>query len=694
MMQPPPVPAAADNAVEEGGSNQQTQQSTQPSSQDVNYRMEDHLWGFLVPCNSALPRIDFLRVKPKYKVGRNASVEMGNDVVLGGMKISNFHCEIEWDGQEARDAVVKVYDNSSNGTFINGDKIGKKRVAVLKEGNEIAFGTPQPQPANGGREDYRFVYRHLAGGPPSKGLYAQYDLIKELGKGSFATVMQAMCKENGEFFAVKIIQHNKLNSAALHAGGSGVEQSKGGFAREISILEKLSHPNICQLKEVFFEVSTINLVLEWVPGGDLLDYILLHNGLDEETARRFTYQICDAMAYIHAQDIAHRDLKPENILLTKDNPPSVKVADFGLAKAVDSMTMLRTMCGTPSYLAPEVVMQVGNSGYNSIVDSWSVGVIVFSMITNASPFIEQSNAADIREKIATRQVDWGLLRQHASEECVDFVRRLLEPKPERRMTLTDALEHPWLRRYRIQNGIQPDPVSASIPPPTGNIDIDASMASVAPESSMAMDAEPTSQDSQASQESRPGHIPGSYPQSQPGRAAVRRRRDVVLEAQEKGEDGFFQPSQEMVENAAQEQQRANVQYMAESSRKNKRKSSPLDFEASLTPIQDDEEGEKRAEAAEGGLREDMSMADPEPTPPPPSNGRQKRAKITNEAPPTPSHAKTGGRGGARGTANKARGLRARAAQSEDEGIMSMLDDGPRLRRSSRLTHSPQKPGRR
>ena len=155
---------------------------------------------------------------------------------------------------------------------INGDRIGKGRYAVLKEGNEIAFGTPQPQLGNG--EDYRkfplvpsflahandligYVYRHLAAGPPTKGLYKHYALLEELGKGSFATVMKAMCKSDGRYYAVKIIQSNKLR-APDHVGPSRISPANA-FAREISILEQLQHPNICHMKEVFFESANISM---------------------------------------------------------------------------------------------------------------------------------------------------------------------------------------------------------------------------------------------------------------------------------------------------------------------------------------------------------------------------------------------------------------------------------------------------
>ncbi len=166
-----------------------------------------------------------------------------------------------------------------------------------------------------------FVFRHIACGPPSRGLYKYYDLQHELGKGSFATVMKALHREEGKWYAVKMIQANKLrrglSSATINGNGNGKgaksNDKASNFAREINILERLQHPNICQLKEVFFEsynISTCSalcltaaayklhadLVLEWVPGGDLLDYILKRGGLPEPEAQSLTYQICDALA--------------------------------------------------------------------------------------------------------------------------------------------------------------------------------------------------------------------------------------------------------------------------------------------------------------------------------------------------------------------------------------------------------------
>ncbi|EPQ57134.1 Pkinase-domain-containing protein, partial [Gloeophyllum trabeum ATCC 11539] len=428
---------------------QEATQSTQQASQSQPVvQNEAHLWGFLQPCSSELTRIDLWKSIPIYQFGRNENKTAGNNIVFPGLKISNIHCTIEWDGREDINSTITVHDKSSNGTFINGARIGKGQYGILREGNEIAFGTPHPQ--ENAMEDYRFLFRLTAGGPPVTGFYKEYDVGQQLGKGTFASVYKAIHKETGQWYAVKIIDLSKVRKPT-EADANGKPKSKTStFGREIMILESLQHPNICQLKEAFFqtEIKTINLVLELVEGGDLLDYILKRGGVVEAEAQHLAYQICDALAYIHSRGIAHRDLKPENVLLTKDSPPVVKVADFGLAKAVDSLTMLRTMCGTPSYLAPEVVTQTSSKeGYDQIVDSWSVGVIVFSMLTNTSPFLENSKL-ELMPRIVQRSIDWYTLENcGASPYAVQFVRRLLETDPSRRMTLDQARFDPWLQQY-------------------------------------------------------------------------------------------------------------------------------------------------------------------------------------------------------------------------------------------------------
>ncbi|KAG1889963.1 kinase-like domain-containing protein [Suillus subluteus] len=435
-----------DSMIEE---TQQATQSTQHASQPNSANTNSHLWGYLQPCSNVLRRLDLWKVQPAASVGRAPD----NDIILPGGKVSNKHCRITWDGKEDKNSAVTVLDTSSNGTWINGVKIGKDKTAVLKEGNEIAFGSPHPLP--GDLEDYRFIYRHTAAGPPQGGLHAQYDISHEIGKGSFATVMKAVSRATGQWYAIKVIQDHKVKRAT-------VNNNETAFAREISILERLHHRNICQMKEAFFEDNSINLVLEFVDGGDLLDYILREGGLKEPLAVHIIAQVCDALAYIHSKGIAHRDLKPENVLLTTENPPTVKVADFGLAKVVDSVTFLRTMCGTPAYLAPEVVTQQNQEGYDHLVDSWSVGVIVFCMFTLSSPFIEDENQRDLKVRIAERTIQWSTLDSvDVSPLARNFIVRLLEHDPRDRMSLSAACTHPWLADVPTLSHLQPRAITDS-----------------------------------------------------------------------------------------------------------------------------------------------------------------------------------------------------------------------------------------
>ncbi|KAI0032710.1 kinase-like domain-containing protein, partial [Vararia minispora EC-137] len=420
-------------------SQQATQLATQPDlpgPASTYQAIDSNAYATFHPCSAVagLTRIDLLRNKLRYTVGRGHN----NDIRFPGLKISFHHCVLEWDGRDDENAVFTVHDTSTNGTWwqINGERVKKGHTKVLRDGNEVAFGTPMEQ-ANK-TEDYRYIFRVLTGNRRTRGINAEYDITHELGKGSFATVMKAVHRPTGRFYAVKIIHGSKIR---------GNDETKvNAFKREILILESLHHPNICRLKEQFHEDGDENiyLVLELVEGGDLLDFIVTRDGLPENLSKHIARQICEALAYIHSKGITHRDLKPENILLTKDNPPVAKVADFGLAKVVDQLTMLRTMCGTPSYLAPEVVNTPPGGGYDQKVDSFSVGVIVYSMIANSAPFFE-NDLLEIRQRIAERSVDWNSLRRKGtSPESFDFIKKLLDTNPASRMSLTDALGHPWL----------------------------------------------------------------------------------------------------------------------------------------------------------------------------------------------------------------------------------------------------------
>ncbi|KAG7098269.1 hypothetical protein E1B28_000231 [Marasmius oreades] len=543
----------------------QAMDESQPQSQEEK---EVHLFGSLHPCNPAQSRLDLWRTKPKITIGRRAD----NDIVLAGGKVSNIHAEIVWDGKTDTSSCVMIRDmNSTNGTYINGHKLERGTYRIMKQGNEVSFGS---RSSDSDGDDYRYMFYHLAAGSPKTGLYAFYDLGPELGRGSFAIVYRAISKTTGQWFAVKIIQESRRTGRDDASNTNNIN-----LQREIAIMGQLKHPNICELKDVFIcDNNEINLVIELVDGGDLLEYIINGGITTEMDAMHITYQLCDALAYIHDRGVAHRDLKPENVLLTNTTPPQVKVADFGLAKVSDSMTMLKTMCGTPAYLAPEVVRQEHEEGYDNLVDSWSVGVILFSMITSASPFIEDETQKDIRIRISGRRIDWQILANSTipvGPACRDFIERLLADSPRKRMTMKSALEHPWFLQYRqnhAQAGASPNQASSS------SVPADASMLSVVDyaqgstnnderfsqgfqhlkidskgASTDLVNVPPVGPEGPSTPPSQ--RIPGLGQSRAEGSRMIQRRRDVLEQARE-NEVVVPEPSLEMITNfSAQEQKK-------------------------------------------------------------------------------------------------------------------------------------------
>lgn len=171
----------------------------------------------------------------------------------------NKHCYVNWDGKESEQAMVSVHDFSSNGTFINGIRLGKGKSAILRDGNELGLGSWGGQVNVNPADDYRYIFRLTAQGPPRSGLYAHYDIGHELGKGSFATVVSAISRDNGKKYAVKMI-----NKARFRGHNNSEDQLKM-FLREVAILEQLHHPNICDMKESFEDNNNIRLYYSFFP---------------------------------------------------------------------------------------------------------------------------------------------------------------------------------------------------------------------------------------------------------------------------------------------------------------------------------------------------------------------------------------------------------------------------------------------
>jgi len=258
-----------------------------------------------------------------------------------------------------------------------------------------------------------------------------YEFKNELGRGAFSIVMLATQKASGQQYAVKVINKKDL--------GKDYEKN---LKMEVDILKKVNHPNIIALKELFDTPDKLYLVMELVTGGELFDKIVEKGSYTEKEASELVRKIVSAVDYLHNLGIVHRDLKPENLLLKRaDNDLEIAIADFGLSKIVGQQMMMQTACGTPSYVAPEVL---NASGYGKEVDMWSIGVITYILLCGFPPFYGDT-VPEIFEQIMEANFDypeeyWGSV----SKEAKDFINKLLVVDSDKRLSATDSLKHPWL----------------------------------------------------------------------------------------------------------------------------------------------------------------------------------------------------------------------------------------------------------
>jgi calcium/calmodulin-dependent protein kinase I len=224
-------------------------------------------------------------------------------------------------------------------------------------------------------------------------IYKKYDIQKEIGKGAFSVVHLAVNKETKEKCAVKIIDKKEANS----------EQDEKRLRTEVDILKKVKHPNIIALKDLYETPEKLHLVMELVTGGELFDKIVEKGQYTEKEASAIVSKILSAVDYLHENGIAHRDLKPENLLLRSQNDTDIMISDFGLSKIIGEDKMMATACGTPYYVAPEVLQA---SGYDKEVDLWSLGVISYLLLCGFPPFYGESLPEVFFEQIMKADYDF------------------------------------------------------------------------------------------------------------------------------------------------------------------------------------------------------------------------------------------------------------------------------------------------
>lgn len=254
-----------------------------------------------------------------------------------------------------------------------------------------------------------------------------YILGETLGTGTFGKVKIAVHQRTNHKVAVKILNRQKIKSLDV----------VGKIRREIQNLKLFRHPHVIKLYEVMSTPTDIFMVMEYVPGGELFDYIVKHGKLKEPEARRFFQQIISGVDYCHRHMVVHRDLKPENLLL--DANLNVKIADFGLSNMMHDGEFLRTSCGSPNYAAPEVIS--GKLYAGPEVDIWSCGVILYALLCGTLPFDD--------EHVPTlfRKIKSGIfaIPDYLNKEVVGLLCLMLQVDPLKRSSIKDIREHDWFK---------------------------------------------------------------------------------------------------------------------------------------------------------------------------------------------------------------------------------------------------------
>lgn len=365
-----------------------------------------------------------------YLIGRHPECDMRLDFGT----ISNRHCLI-FNENKARGAVAVIEDYSSNGTFVNDALLGRNKRRELEDGDEITLIDNAA----------RFIFRYPKSRTTSA-FHKQYRILQQLGKGHFATVYLCIERTTGYKYAVKKFERRM---------GDSQRSQTEGLQQEIAVLMSVSHPNVLCLKDNFEESDGVYLVLELAAEGELFNWIVARQKLTEAETRKVFVQLFQGVKYLHERNIVHRDIKPENILLTDKNL-SVKIADFGLAKIIGEASFTTTLCGTPSYVAPEILENTKHRKYTRAVDIWSLGVVLYICLCGFPPFSDELNTPE-RPYTLAQQIKMGHFDYPSpywdpiGDPALDLIDRMLTVDVSKRITIDECLEHPWTRDLSLSD---------------------------------------------------------------------------------------------------------------------------------------------------------------------------------------------------------------------------------------------------
>ncbi|BAT79210.1 hypothetical protein LR48_Vigan04g135100 [Vigna angularis] len=261
-----------------------------------------------------------------------------------------------------------------------------------------------------------------------------YLLKAKIGEGSYSLVWRAQQRQTGDDVAVKQVFLSKLNP-----------RLKACLDCEINFLSSVNHPNIIRLLHFFQDDGCLYLVLEFCAGGNLASYIRSHGRVQQQTARKFMHQLGSGLLVLHSHGIIHRDLKPENILLSShEGDAKLKIADFGLSRTVRPGEYAETVCGSPLYMAPEVLQF---QRYDDKADMWSVGAILFELLNGYPPFNGKNSVQVLKNIRSCNCLPFSqLILSGLDPDCLDICSKLLHLNPVERLSVDEFYWHSFLQR--------------------------------------------------------------------------------------------------------------------------------------------------------------------------------------------------------------------------------------------------------
>ncbi|XP_040377893.1 serine/threonine-protein kinase ATG1c-like isoform X2 [Oryza brachyantha] len=323
-----------------------------------------------------------------------------------------------------------------------------------------------------------------AGGGGGSGVrrVGEYVLLRQIGSGAYARVWLGRHCTRGTEVALKEIAVERLSS-----------KLRESLLSEVDILRRIRHPNVIALHESIRDGGRIYLVLEYCRGGDLHSYLQRHKRVSESVAKYFIQQLASGLQMLRENNVVHRDLKPQNILLVANNENSIlKIADFGFAKFLEPSSLAETLCGSPLYMAPEVMQA---QKYDAKADLWSVGIILYQLVTGSPPFTGDSQIQLLQNILHTREIRFPS-DCNLSHGCIDLCRKLLRINSVERLTVEEFVNHSFLAEHALERTLSrtPSDIRDGLPFNNSSPTRPSSQSSQDDCMPFPLDDEPTSQD--------------------------------------------------------------------------------------------------------------------------------------------------------------------------------------------------------